>query len=37
MVEPRESLAAAAEREALEEIGIKLIVTRLMAVHFRFG
>ncbi len=37
MVEPRESLAAAAEREALEEIGIKLTVTRLLAVHFRLG
>jgi 8-oxo-dGTP pyrophosphatase MutT (NUDIX family) len=37
MVEAGESLAAAAEREALEEIGVKLIVTRLLAVHFKLG
>jgi 8-oxo-dGTP pyrophosphatase MutT (NUDIX family) len=37
MVEAGESLAAAAEREALEEIGIKLTVTRLLAVHFKPG
>jgi 8-oxo-dGTP pyrophosphatase MutT (NUDIX family) len=37
MVEAGESLAAAAEREALEEIGIKLTVTRLLAVHFKLG
>jgi 8-oxo-dGTP pyrophosphatase MutT (NUDIX family) len=34
MVEAGESLAEAAERETLEEIGLKLTVTRLLAVHF---
>ena len=37
MVEPGESLAAAAEREVLEEIGLELTVTRLLAVHFKVG
>jgi 8-oxo-dGTP pyrophosphatase MutT (NUDIX family) len=37
MVEARETLAEAAEREALEEVGLKLVVTRLLAVHFKLG
>jgi 8-oxo-dGTP diphosphatase len=37
MVEAGESLADAAERETLEEIGVKLTVTRLLAVHYRPG
>jgi ADP-ribose pyrophosphatase YjhB (NUDIX family) len=37
MVEPGETLAEAAERETLEEIGLKLRVGRLLAVHHRHG
>ena len=37
MVEAGETLAEAAEREALEEIGLKLTVTRLLAVHHKRG
>ncbi|WP_185444612.1 NUDIX domain-containing protein [Kribbella qitaiheensis] len=37
MVEVGETLAAAAERETLEEIGLELTVTRLLAVHFSRG
>ncbi|TDU86889.1 ADP-ribose pyrophosphatase YjhB (NUDIX family) [Kribbella voronezhensis] len=37
MVEAGQSLADAAERETFEEIGLKLTVTRLLAVHYRPG
>jgi 8-oxo-dGTP pyrophosphatase MutT (NUDIX family) len=35
MVEPGESPAAAAEREVLEEIGLRLTMTGLLVVHHR--
>jgi 8-oxo-dGTP pyrophosphatase MutT (NUDIX family) len=37
MVEARETLAEAAERETLEEVGLKIVVNRLLVVHFRMG